>query len=972
MLASALRILGLLLIPGLLLLRGEVVSPDHRAEDQLARSVRELGARDFKVRERAMDHLQRAGLAARPALRRALRSKDPEIRRRARQLLIQMREHLIASAPPGTAELVRKYYAEEAWSYARIQAFWNLLGKGGAADEIAVDLLADEADRPLPEQLARRLAQQAPSIAAVLLDRARPDKAEMLFDLVLANPSMALPQDEWERDKLPRHYATLLLLRGNLDARIPHLEALAAGPRGEAAANVLTFLYIAKRDWVQARKAAGRANRPRLLELVLREQGDWESLAHRPLPTRDSPGIMLGQHEPTNDKDGERGPDRWAKVGYLGLRAGYCRLAGHQEKAERVLAEVRRNAEPDRIGDRWGLPWRAAAVLLLNDRPPADALALLERYKDRLRQFELRCARLEFREAFELDDHDCDLGPRQMSWLYLARARAFLRLGERARAIAALDRVFTSLKKTRYPETYCFLLDAEAGMGLKEKAFEDCLRVFALHPSDQSKKDRIDWYLATPGRLADSFLRPGNRIDGETWWKVLDDRSDAEKLHRLRAVHEGKVRGIDLTRLLQQVEGIIGRTPDSDRDQWYEGLADLCSRAGRRDLARTDCQKWVEHLDRQGWKVAASYREPLQRLAALAADEHRWADAAQLYRRLWELAPEDPWPYYLSGEALVRAGQTDEGRRRMRVAHWLPLGNQELRLRYARHLADRGERNAAAQECEFGLRLGGVETVHGVKNGLLLLASRAAERGDDGAAAAWHERLRLLYLEYNLSYLRTGLYLVLPYRVHVERARALLKAGRTEEALREIRLGRALLPANVDLPIATVPLLEAGGRFRDADELFNTVFSLRQRLCADYPRCAWCHHELAWLAVRCRRQLDDALEHARRAVELDPGNAAYLDTLAEVYFQRGEKERALELAEKSLRPAPRDPYFQKQARRLAAGDAKASLPAEVIWVPKTQEACLLDKDIASNGPVIKGRGELRGDQSGSWNSLSAE
>jgi hypothetical protein len=36
--------------------------------------------------------------------------------------------------------------------------------------------------------------------------------------------------------------------------------------------------------------------------------------------------------------------------------------------------------------------------------------------------------------------------------------------------------------------------------------------------------------------------------------------------------------------------------------------------------------------------------------------------------------------------------------------------------------------------------------------------------------------------------------------------------------------------------------------------------------------------ELAWLSARCRRQLDKALTHAKKAVALDPKSVAYLDT----------------------------------------------------------------------------------------------
>jgi hypothetical protein len=75
---------------------------------------------------------------------------------------------------------------------------------------------------------------------------------------------------------------------------------------------------------------------------------------------------------------------------------------------------------------------------------------------------------------------------------------------------------------------------------------------------------------------------------------------------------------------------------------------------------------------------------------------------------------------------------------------------------------------------------------------------------------------------------------------------------------------------------------------------------VQERLCADYPRAAGCHNRAAWLAARCGRRHDQALEHARKAVEQEPGNAGYLDTLAEVHFQRGDRGKALVVRQPSM------------------------------------------------------------------------
>src|SRR5207248_7350672 len=111
-------------------------------------------------------------------------------------------------------------------------------------------------------------------------------------------------------------------------------------------------------------------------------------------------------------------------------------------------------------------------------------------------------------------------------------------------------------------------------------------------------------------------------------------------------------------------------------------------------------------------------------------------------------------------------------------------------------------------------------------------------------------------------------------------------------------------------------------------ELFAKTFAAHQALCKDYPRCAWAHNGLAWLAARCRRQLDAALSHARQAVGLAPDHAGYLDTLAEVQFQRGERDEALRLMRRCIALAPRRAYFRHQLKRFEAGDRSAEISGQ--------------------------------------------
>ena len=71
------------------------------------------------------------------------------------------------------------------------------------------------------------------------------------------------------------------------------------------------------------------------------------------------------------------------------------------------------------------------------------------------------------------------------------------------------------------------------------------------------------------------------------------------------------------------------------------------------------------------------------------------------------------------------------------------------------------------------------------------------------------------------------------------------------------------------------------------------------------------------MAARLDRELDQALQHAQRAVELEPDHASYVDTLAEVYFRRGNTTEAIRWAKRCLELEPDAPYLRKQLERFS-------------------------------------------------------
>jgi len=206
------------------------------------------------------------------------------------------------------------------------------------------------------------------------------------------------------------------------------------------------------------------------------------------------------------------------------------------------------------------------------------------------------------------------------------------------------------------------------------------------------------------------------------------------------------------------------------------------------------------------------------------------------------------------------------------------------------------------------------------------VARAALAKKDYATVAALDERAMLECLKKSTGFVKPVAYLAVPHLVHRHRARALLAAGKTEEALKEIQAALSELPGEVDVFTQFVPELTRRARPKEAEELYQRGLKFYEKLCTDYPLSAVAHNSLAWLAARFHRSLDPGLTHAQKAVELAPKDSGFLDTLAEVQFQRGDKDTALRLMKKCVEMAPKREYYRKQLRRFEAGDPNTAVP----------------------------------------------
>ncbi|MBD3334994.1 MAG: DUF1028 domain-containing protein [Candidatus Eisenbacteria bacterium] len=113
--------------------------------------------------------------------------------------------------------------------------------------------------------------------------------------------------------------------------------------------------------------------------------------------------------------------------------------------------------------------------------------------------------------------------------------------------------------------------------------------------------------------------------------------------------------------------------------------------------------------------------------------------------------------------------------------------------------------------------------------------------------------------------------------------------------------------------------LESDGRREAARRERERVGQVMVRALETNVRDAGMLNSLAWFAAIHEIYLEDALKAAKRAVRLEPQNTNILDTLAEVYYRLGHRERAIEVESRALQLAPEDEYLEEQLERFRRG-----------------------------------------------------
>src|SRR5262249_9003570 len=324
--------------------------------------------------------------------------------------------------------------------------------------------------------------------------------AEELLELCLASDS----------DQAPVNYAAFQYLRGKLDSSLERWQKEFRDPKCDhKAGQMLAHLYRIKGDFAAATKVAEQMENDTLLENVLWEASDWKGLAR-----------LI--HKQGN---GPRDPMT------IGLQIGILSLAGDNAGHEKSLYELRNMVQTE---DRF--EWLYGIEALLLNGHAAEALnLLLEKKRTPAIAFDLLCAQLKFREAFELARTAEKLEGEEGFTLKSHKARALYLLGERDQALQLFTQVARDECKPEGMQTTCELIRILARLTLPERAAEIAAQYLIL----LAHESRFDGW--------DNLVEPlygKNASLAIVWWRFLREQLPQEEpgvtMKKVRDLLEGK------------------------------------------------------------------------------------------------------------------------------------------------------------------------------------------------------------------------------------------------------------------------------------------------------------------------------------------------------------------------------------------------------------------------------------------------
>ena len=282
--------------------------------------------------------------------------------------------------------------------------------------------------------------------------------------------------------------------------------------------------------------------------------------------------------------------------------------------------------------------------------------------------------------------------------------------------------------------------------------------------------------------------------------------------------------------------------------------------------------------------------------------------ATAIFRRLAEQTPKDPRGPYLVGVGLRAQGKAAEAKREFEGALAMAPGYLEPMTQLVSMAFAERQPDAAIdrlkKQIALAPRSGGLQW---------LLGTAYMDRRDPAAAET--ALLKAIELDPTLV------------DAYVRLAQIYMAAQRSDQALAKLNEALKVSPQSIPAQMQLGLLYEATGDTKKAQQAYEKVLALN-------PRFAPAANNLAALYSEHGGDKEKALELAQRAKEIAPDDPHVSDTLGWILYKRGVYQRAADLLRESAAKLPNSPAVQYHLglASLKVGDTSGARKALTVAV----------------------------------------
>lgn len=875
---------------------------DSDIQQQIGKWIEELGDSSFAVRQAAADRLWKTGDAAIGELERAARQTDPEVARRASQILSVLALGVDATTSPRTAKMILNFN----------------FGDTFIRNDILQHLIRDEEVRLVYQLLGQiddvtdqgTLFHLALDFNNVLIQLARADRWEDI-EFMLGHP-ITLEHE-------PATAIHFHLVNGTLPNVLEQLikSLLAKTKLGQSVEasqwlRVISILRMQRRfddaeQW--AKNISDVEIRNRVRTQILLEKGDWEAVARR----------MVIAEATGNPGDDEI-------VVSHAQAALVNQFVGNQQGYQQVIAPLSRKAEQlERAEDREGAKSVRAqlrGIGLANlDWPLVEANL---DHDDSQQMFNLYIDHQRVGQAFAVIGLGQDLAART-EW-FKQKVRLIKSLVEKIKRLNEKNEDTDDVEvKLRREWQLCLdVADRLGGFGLTDEAVLHYHSLFSTVFGTEDRTRRIEiiarliyleqyadaWSLVQYGiesreiRQVFRFFFPAHQHTSASYWNTILANRYPDPVQRIKAVSGmlnsplGTTPEFDLSVELAIAQADLTRNATGYLDLQIglvlEYHGDFVSSIHHLNLAKqlgNDAAKRTLSLrafEQKDFHAAAEYYESAWRYRTSAFDSCFSAEAnrqlgnikrATLRQCIGYAYWRDSYRHNVTIESLEALNQTHLIEDFLKLDVYCIEGNAIANERYRSYLADAQREHAPA--------------ISAIEKQVILFN----QCGNNEPSA---------YLLHDWADTRL--------QINQALAKDRIVNGRFDEAVELLIQCDEFIPGDPGLGETAIAELDQAGAILQADRLFGHLSRFYLEILAEYPDSALHHNNYAWLGVCAKRQTQAMLRHAEKAVSERPNTSSYLDTLATVSFQLGDKSRASRLCRRCIELNPEKKHYRDQLK----------------------------------------------------------